>query len=128
MYDDLVDIKKGADFSTLSCNKFSNQDKSILIGANDSVDDEYHITLIAIHRTTHATYANEQVRILNNLYESVKYITGLSYPQSFVFLKIGGSLCTYQLQMISNIAQVPLFSFQIRLRQWMAVNPFGGQD
>ncbi len=79
MYDGLVDIKKGADFITLSYNKFSNHDKSILIGANDSADGEYRITFYRnwFQYTGQRTprVRNGQVHILNNLYEGVKRTT-----------------------------------------------------
>ena len=79
MYDGLVDIKKGADFITLSYNKFSNHDKSILIGANDSIDGEYRITFYRnwFQYTGQRTprVRNGQVHILNNLYEGVKRTT-----------------------------------------------------
>lgn len=79
MYDGLVDIKKGADFITLSYNKFSNHDKSILIGANDSMDGEYRITFYRnwFHYTGQRTprVRNGQVHILNNVYEGVKRTT-----------------------------------------------------
>lgn len=94
MYDGLVDIKKGADYITLSYNKFSNHDKSILIGANDSNDGEYRITFYRnwFQYTGQRTprVRNGQVHILNNLYEGVKrttedrpyhmtYVIGLGY-------------------------------------------------
>ena len=79
MYDGLVDIKKGADFITLSYNKFSNHDKSILIGANDSADGEYRITFYRnwFQYTGQRTprVRNGQVHILNNVYEGVKRTT-----------------------------------------------------
>lgn len=79
MYDGLVDIKKGADFITLSYNKFSNHDKSILIGANDSIDGEYRITFYRnwFQYTGQRTprVRNGQVHILNNVYEGVKRTT-----------------------------------------------------
>jgi pectate lyase len=79
MYDGLMDIKKGADYITLSYNKFSNHDKSILIGANDSNDGEYRITFYRnlFQYTGQRTprVRNGQVHLLNNVYEGVKRTT-----------------------------------------------------
>ncbi|HSD36714.1 MAG TPA: hypothetical protein VLC92_04355 [Rhodocyclaceae bacterium] len=76
MYDGLLDIKSGADYITLSYNKFSNHDKSILIGSSDVNDGEYHLTFYRNYfqytgqRTPRVR--NAHVHILNNLYENVK--------------------------------------------------------
>ncbi|MCE3251751.1 MAG: Pectate lyase/Amb allergen [Cellvibrio sp.] len=79
MYDGLLDIKKGSDFITLSYNKFSNHDKSMLIGSSDVNDGEYRITFYRnwFHYTGQRTprIRNGQVHLLNNLYEGVKRTT-----------------------------------------------------
>lgn len=79
MYDGLLDIKKGSDFITLSYNKFSNHDKSMLIGSSDVNDGEYRITFYRnwFSYTGQRTprIRNGQVHILNNLYEGVKRTT-----------------------------------------------------
>lgn len=76
MYDGLLDIKSGSDYVTVSYNKFSNHDKSILIGSSDSADGDYHVTFYRNYfqftgqRTPRIR--NGYVHILNNLYENVK--------------------------------------------------------
>ncbi|GAA5158907.1 pectate lyase [Viridibacterium curvum] len=79
MYDGLLDIKKGSDYITVSYNKFSNHDKTMLIGSSDVADGEYRLTFYRNwfqytgQRTPRVRNAN--AHILNNLYEGVKRTT-----------------------------------------------------
>lgn len=79
MYDGLLDIKKGSDYITLSYNKFSNHDKSMLIGSSDVNDGEYRLTFYRnwFQYTGQRTprVRNAHAHILNNLYEGVKKTT-----------------------------------------------------
>lgn len=79
MYDGLLDIKKGSDYITVSNNKFSSHDKTILIGANDSADGEYRVTFAQNWFQYIGQRAprvrNGHVHILNNLYDNVKKTT-----------------------------------------------------
>ncbi len=72
MYDGLLDIKNGADYITLSYNKFDNHNKAMLIGATDSVEPGYNITfvhnLIAYVQQRMPRVRNGQVHVLNNYY------------------------------------------------------------
>jgi pectate lyase len=72
MYDGLLDIKNGADFITLSYNKFYNHNKAMLVGATDSADGSYDITfhhnLISYVQQRMPRVRNGRVHVLNNYY------------------------------------------------------------
>jgi len=72
MYDGLLDIKNGADFVTLSYNRFTNHNKAMLVGATDSPDGNYGITfhhnLIRFVQQRMPRVRNGQVHVLNNYY------------------------------------------------------------
>ena len=76
-YDGLLDIKRGANYVTVSYSKFSNHDKSILIGHSDKQSsDNFHVTfyrnyfLYLGQRAPRVRYG--KVHLLNNLYENQK--------------------------------------------------------
>jgi pectate lyase len=79
MYDGLLDIKKGSDYITVSNNKFSNHDKTMLIGSSDVIDGEYRITLyrnwFQYIGQRSPRVRNGQLHVLNNLYENTKRTT-----------------------------------------------------
>lgn len=79
MYDGLLDIKKGSDYITVSYNKFSNHDKTMLIGSSDVIDGEYRITLyrnwFQYIGQRSPRVRNGQLHVLNNLYENTKRTT-----------------------------------------------------
>ena len=79
MYDGLLDIKSGSDYITLSYNKFSNHDKTMLIGSSDKADGDYRLTFYRnwFQYTGQRTprVRNAHAHILNNLYEGVKRTT-----------------------------------------------------
>jgi pectate lyase len=94
-YDGLLDIKRGANYVTVSYSKFSNHDKSILVGHSDSQStDDFHVTFYRNYfnhlgqRAPRVRYG--KVHLLNNLYENTKktsleqkyylaYAIGLAY-------------------------------------------------
>lgn len=73
-YDGLLDIKKGADFITISYTKFYNHDKNMLIGSNDSDSGEYRITFFRNYfqyigqRSPRIRFG--RVHIVNTVYEN----------------------------------------------------------
>ncbi|MFT4171856.1 MAG: hypothetical protein QM639_04810 [Rhodocyclaceae bacterium] len=86
-YDGLLDIKSGADYITLSYNKFYNHNKAMLIGATDSNDGSYRITFhhnyIKWVAQRMPRVRNGQVHVLNNFYEGPKKA---DYTQEYYFI------------------------------------------
>lgn len=75
-YDGLLDIKSGADYVTVSYSRFYNHHKAMLIGATDSNDGSYRVTLhhnrIQWVNQRMPRVRNGMVHVLNNVYEGPK--------------------------------------------------------
>ncbi len=79
-YDGLLDIKKGANYLTISYTKFYNHDKTMLVGHSDSNSgDDFHVTFFRNYFAYTGQRAPRvrfgQVHLLNNLYENRKKTT-----------------------------------------------------
>lgn len=93
-HDGLVDIKKASDYITISYSKFSNHDKTMLIGSSDSDAGDYRITFFRNQfqyigqRAPRVRFG--KVHLLNNYYDNqlhtaeqhkyyMSYAVGLGY-------------------------------------------------
>ena len=85
-YDGLLDIKSGSDYVTVSYTRFYNHHKAMLIGATDSNDGSYRITLHHNHiqwvNQRMPRVRNGQVHVLNNVYAGPKQA---DYTQQYYF-------------------------------------------
>ena len=85
-YDGLLDIKSGSDYVTVSYTRFYNHHKAMLIGATDSNDGSYRVTLhhnqIQWVNQRMPRVRNGQVHVLNNVYAGPKQA---DYTQQYYF-------------------------------------------